>query len=815
MLRQEIRHAWRLLARNPAFTLISALSLGLGIGANSAMFSMADALFLRPLPIHNPGDVVVVATDSPQGGGTMVSFPDYRDFRDKSRSFDGLTALAISTFSVARSTKDVPEMRAGMAVTDNFFSVLGVQPALGRAFLPEEGQVAGRDAVVVLSEEFSRTALGADRSFVGRSLRINGIDFTVIGVAPASFTGVDQYLRPSFYVPIMMLQRLNGGAENVLEKRDDHSFQVKGRLRQGVARAQAQAELTTIWKALEQQYPDTDRNRTVAVRTELEERYVQDTIDAQLIAMLMALVGVVLIIACANVASLLLGQARARTREIAIRLAMGISGLRLIRQLLVESLLLALAGCTLGLVFAYGGIRFLQTLEIPTDLPIVIHPVLDARVLMFSLACALVSALFCGLMPAWRSFQVELVPALKNAQSSTAIRHRTWGRDLLVVGQVALSLVLLVATGMLLDGFRKTLISSPGFRTDHLLMTEFDTSMVRYTPAETHDFYRNLVDHTRALPSVSNVSLTETVPFGPGQDNFEVVPEGYQLPKGQESVALMGNVVDENYFSVMNTPLVNGRAFSANDKEGAPLIVVVNELFAKTYWPNQDPIGKRLRLAADKDKWRMVVGVAKTGKYVFISENPQPFLYLPFAQHPETRMVLLTETSADPAALAGPLREIVHTLDANQPLFNMRTMSSFYHTRAVSTPLFIMEIVAAMGMTGLTLSLIGLYGLVAYSVARRTREIGVRMAIGARRSDVLVMVLKQGLALAFVGIVIGGLVTAAGVRVLAAGLIGLATPNLLTFALVPVLLLLATLVSCYLPAYRASRIDPMLALRYE
>ncbi|HXY11478.1 MAG TPA: ABC transporter permease [Terriglobales bacterium] len=814
MLLEEIHHALRLLARNRALTLIAALSLGLGIGANSAMFSMADALFLRPLPIHNPSEVVVVATDSPQGG-TMVSFPDYRDFRDKSRSFDGLVALAISTFSVARSSKDVPEMRAGVAVTDNFFSVLGVQPALGRAFLPEEGQVAGRDAVMVVSEDFWRSELGADRSFVGRSLRINGIDFTVVGVAPASFTGVDQYLRPSFYVPIMMLQQLNGATENPLEKRGDHSFQVKGRLKEGVTRQQAQAELATIWKALQQQYPDTDRNRTVAVRTEVEDRYVQDTIDAQLIGMLMALVGVVLIIACANVANLLLGQTRARTREIAIRLALGISGPRLLRQLLVESLLLALAGCTLGLVFAYGGIRFLQTLEVPTDLPIVIHPVLDARVLMFSLACALLSALVCGLVPAWKSFKVELVPALKSAESSLKVRHRTWGRDLLVVGQVALSLVLLVATGMLLDGFRKTLLSSPGFRTDHLLMTEFDTSMVRYTPAQTHDFYRSLVDHARALPGVRNVSLTEVVPFAPGQANFDVVPEGYQFPKGQENTSLLGSVVDENYFSVMNTPIISGRTFNANDKEGTPLVVVVNEQFAKTYWPNQDPIGKRLRLAADKDKWRMVVGVAKTGKYIFISENPQPFLYLPLAQDQQTRMVLLTETSADPAVLAGPVREIVHTLDANQPVFNMRTMSSFYHTRAVSTPLFIMEIVAAMGMMGLTLALIGLYGLVAYSVARRTREIGVRMAIGARRADVLVMVLKQGLTLSLAGIAIGGLVTAAAVRVLASGLLGLATPNLPTFALVPVLLLVATLISCYVPAYRASRVDPMLALRYE
>ena len=814
MLLQEFHHALRLLARNRGLTLISALSLGLGIGANSAMFSLADAIFLRPLPIQNPGQVVVVATDSPQGG-TFVTFPDYRDFRDRSHSFDGLVALQISTFSVARSNTEVPQMRAGMAVTDNFFSVLGVQPAIGRGFLPEEGQVAGRNAVVVLAEEFWRSQLGANPAVVGRPIRLNGIDFTVVGVTPASFTGVDQYLRPSFYVPVMMLQRLNGAKEDPLEKRGDHSFQVKGRLKPGVTREQAQAELATIWKGLEQQYPDTDRNRTVAVRTEIQDRFVQDTVDAQLVGILMALVGVVLIIACANVASLLLGQARARTREIAVRLALGISGFRLLRQLLVESLLLAVMGCALGLGFAYGGIRFLQTFEIPTDLPIVIRPVLDARVLLFSLACAMVSALLFGLAPAWRSMKVELIPALKSAQTNLQARHRTWGRDLLVVGQVALSLVLLITTGMLIDGFRKTLVSSPGFRKDHLLMTEFDTSMVRYNPAQTHDFYRNLVDHAGVLPGVRNVSLTQVVPFAPSQSGLDVVPEGYQLPKGQDSVSLLGSAVDENYFSVMNTPLVRGRAFNAEDKEGAPLVAIVNEEFAKSYWPNQDPIGKRLHLAEEKDKWRMVVGVTTTGKYIFISENPQPFVYLPFAQFPQTRMVLLTETYSDPAALAGPVREMVHTLDPNQPVFNMRTMSSFYHARAVSTPIFIMEIVAAMGMMGLTLAVIGLYGLIAYSVARRTREIGVRMAVGARQSDVLLMVLKQGLRLSLAGIAIGGLATLAVVRLLAAGLVGLATPNLATFALVPVLLLFATLVSSYVPARRASLIDPIRALRYE
>ena len=812
---QELRHAFRLLARNPAFTLIAALSLGLGIGANSAMFSMADALFLRPLPIHDPGRVMVIATDLPQGGSGDVSFPDYKDFRDRARSFDGMTAMGISMVGVARSSSEVPQMRAGVLVTDNFFSVLGVQPALGRGFLPSEGEVEGRDAVVVLSDDFWRSEFSADPSVIGRTVRLNGIDFTVVGVTPSSFTGVDQYLRPSFYVPIVMAERLSGQGKHLLQARGVHGFQVKGRLKAGVSAEQAQAELTTIWKSLQQAYPDTNRDRTVAVRTELQDRYLQDSEDAQLTGMLMALVGVVLLIACANVANLLLGRARARTREIAIRLALGISAPRLLRQLLVESLLLSLAGCALGMGFAYGGIRFLQTLRIPSDLPIVIHPELNGRVVVFGIVCALVSTLLFGLAPAFKSLKVELIPALKNAEAGLATRHRTWGRSVLVVAQIALSMVLLVVTGMLLDGFRKLLVSDPGFRTDHLLLTEFNTSMVRYTPQQTHDFYRDLTSRVRGLPGVRNVALTRSVPFSPQQSNFNVVPEGYHFRKDQESVSTLGSVVDENYFAVMNVAILRGRAFTADDKEGTPLVAVVNEQFAKKYWPNQDPIGKRIRLAGENDKWHVVVGVAREGKYIFISENPQEFIYLPFAQDQRTQMVLLTQSNGDPAALAGPVREVVHSLDANQPVFNMRTMESLYHTRAVSTPLFIMEIVGTMGLMGLTLAVIGLYGLVAYSVARRTREIGVRMAIGARQADVLGMVLKQGLGLALVGILLGGVVSAAAARVIGAALVGLGAPNVATFVVVPVLLLGVTLLSCYVPARRASRVDPMMALRYE
>jgi len=813
---EEIRYALRLLLRNPGFTAVATLSLALGIGANSAIFSLADALLLRPLAIYRPGSVVAVSTD-PATEGAMggVSYPDFRDFRDTTHSFDGLTAFELSRVSVAKSANDSAHLRGALMVSGNFFQVLGVEPAVGRGFLAEEDAVSGRNPVAVLAYDFWRTDFSSDASILGRTIRINGIDFSIVGVAPKSFTGVDQYVRPHLYVPAAMTQRLSASTENQFEDRKSHDFDVKGRLKPGVTREQAQAELATIWKGLEPLHSVPDQHRSVRVRTELQARVIQDPPDAYLITLLLALVGVVLIIACANVANLLLGRARGRSREIAIRLALGVTRGRLVRQLLMESLLLALLGAIVGLGFAYGGIRFLQTIRIPTDLPIMISPQLDGRVLVFSLACAIASAIVFGLAPALQSSKLDLIPALKNSESGQPAQRRLTGRNALVIAQVAMSMVLLIATGMLLDGFRRAVVFNPGFRIDHVLTMQFDTSLMRYTQAQSHDFYRTLLDKARALPGVRGLTLSSTIPLSPAQDSQSVTPEGYQFPKGQLTTTIFTSVVDENYFDVMQTPLVRGRAFTATDKEDAPAVAIVNEEFAKTYWPGQDAIGKRLRLDSKKTEWLQVVGVAKTGKYTFAAEPPTSFLYLPFAQNPRKSMYLLTNSYADPAALAAPLRELVHALDADQPVFNVRTMEDFYQIRAISIMRIIVEIVGTMGAVGLALALIGLYGLVAYSVARRTREIGIRLAVGARRADVLNMVLRQGLKLSVAGICIGGAVSVAVSRALTAGLIGLGHPNSATYIVVPMILLLVTMASCYLPALRASRTDPMVALRYE
>jgi macrolide transport system ATP-binding/permease protein len=811
---QEIRYAFRMIVRSPVFTAIAALSLALGIGANAAIFSLADALLLRPLPVASPGSVMEVDLDKSSGDLGGVSYPDYRDLRASAKSFDGLTAFEFSTVSWARAATETPQMRLGSLVSDNFFSMLGVEPTLGRDFLPEENAHGGSPAIV-LAYSFWQDQFNGDSAVIGRTVRISGMDFNVVGVAPKSFIGMDQYVRPAFYVPMQWAQRLSGAPKDPLEDRNDYGLTVEGRLKNGVSLKQAQAEMATLWKGLQQQYPADTRNRTMAVRTQMQSRIEQDSVDAILVTMLMALASLVLLIACANVANLLLGRARGRSREMAVRIALGVSRTKLLRQLFAENILLSVIGGLLGLGFAYGGIRFLRTIPIPTDIPVVIDPQLNERVLAFSLIAAVVSALVFGLAPAFQSLKTELVPALKSADTSMAGRRRTLGRNTLVIAQIALSMVLLVAAGMLLDGFRKSLVTSPGFRTDHLMMTEFDTSLVRYTPEKTRAFYRDLKDRAQALPGVQAATLSAVVPFQPTQSPRIVIPEGYQAPKGQPNVSLMNDVVDEHYFDVMKIDIVSGRAFTADDKDGSPRVAIVNQEFAKRFWPGQDPVGKRFRLDTEKGPYVQVVGVARNSKYLYISEPQLRYFYLPFAQEQGTRMVLLSQSAGDPAQLAAPIRDIVHSMDANQPIFNVRSFSNFYELRALSPPKMIMQMVATMGLIGLTLALIGIYGLVAYSVARRTREIGVRIAIGANRADVLKMVMRQGLVLAGIGIAVGGILSAVAGKALAAGLIGLGKPNSATFIVVPVAVLLVTMAACWAPAWKASRIDPIRALRFE
>jgi putative ABC transport system permease protein len=815
---QDLRYGCRTMLKNPGFTLVALISLAIGVGANSAMFSLADGLILRPLPVYHPGEVVTLGYSSEVGhfGGIHASYRDYVDFRDKSKSFDGLVAYTISSFGFSAVAGGQSRMKSGMLVSGNFFRVLGVEPELGRTFRAEEDQAPGRDAVVILGHDFWEKELSADPAILGRRVLLSGIEFTVIGVAPTRFTGMDQYFHPAFYVPTAMWPRfVSNPKDRPLEQRDRRWLTVKGRLKPGVTVAQAQSEMTVIGKALERTYPDTNRNRNLVVRTEFQTRVDQSPPDAVIAGMLLLLAGVVLAVACANVAGLLLSRAPVRAREISLRLAIGAGRGRLIRQLLTESFLIAIAGGLLGIGAGYASTGFFSHLVPPNDQQSAISVQLDQRALWFSLAVSLVSAILCGLAPAIQTTRTDLITSLRTTGADTPHRTRLLGRNALVAAQVALSMMLLMISTFVYRAFRMDLAAGPGFRTDHLLMMTLDPSLVRYNDAQTQQFYRQVSERARSTAGVRSATLVSGVPMdGNNLESFTILPEGYQFPKGQENVSVFGNTVDENFFDAVNIGILRGRGFRASDSASAPRVAVVNEVLAKHYWPNKDPIGKRMRLDRRDGPWVEIVGVAKSTKYLWIAEGPTDFLYVPFAQRPRQQMTLLALSAGDPAGLAEPLRQVVRTLDTNLPVFGVQTFEEFYHFRAVSQPNLIIQTVGAMGVMGLLLAMVGLYGLVAYAATRRRREIGIRMAIGAGRGTVLRMVLGQGLVLALGGIGVG-LAASVGVERLLNAMLENDGTDIVTYLLVAPALLAITALAVYIPARRASRIDPMRVLRYE
>lgn len=813
---QNVRFAIRMLRKNLGFTLIAVLSLAIGIGANSAIFSWGDALLLRPLSVLRPSQIVAVRSSSPSNPSESVSYRDYIDFRDRNHTFDGLLAYSLAPFGLSEKPEAVPQLKYGMFVSGNFFRVLGVDPALGRSFRADEDQVPGRDAVVVLSHDLWASRFNGDPSIPGKKLRLNGIEFTIIGVAPEHFTGVEQYLRPALFVPLAMAPRL--GKPDALEKRDNRWLMVKGRLKSGVTITQAQADLGSVASALEHTYPDSNRDQKARVESELQLRIEQDPPDSQLVAMLMTLAICVLLVACANVAGLLLSRSRARSREIAVRLAIGASRTRLIQQLLMESLFIALLGGGFGAIIAYGGVQFFNQIRVPSDLPIVLAAQLDHRTLYFTLLASIVSTILFGLTPALRSTRPDLVPALKAADADLTAHRRLWGRNLLVAGQVAISLVLLTVSMVLFQGFSQEIDRGPGFRTNHLVMMSVNPTLVRYTDAQAQQFYKQLLQMVRSAPGVKSAAWSSAIPLFPAQGAIGVVPEGYQLPRGQQAVDVFSAAVSDHFFETMAIPVVRGRGLLESDTSNNPLVAVVNQQFAKHYWPNQDVIGKRFHLSSAAGPLVQIVGVTKTTKYLWIAESPTEYLYLPLAQQPQSHMTLVAESEGNSASLVSELRELVRKVDSNMPIYDVRTMEDFYNNRAIKAPTIIVQTVGSMGLMGLLLAMVGLYGLVAYSVSRRTRELGIRMAIGADRINVMRMVLKQGSILAVCGIVVGIIGSIGADRLLNAmyGGSGMDKQEALTiFLLMPLTLFIVTLLATYAPARRASLVDPMKALRDE
>jgi macrolide transport system ATP-binding/permease protein len=813
---KSLRHALRLLLKSPGFTLVSVCSLAIGIGATSAMFSFADALILRPLPVLEPSGIAAISTSSSAAfANTALSYPDYRDYRDGNRSFDGLLASSVTSFGFKPNASALPKVTYGMYVSGNFFRVLGVQPALGRGFLESEDQAVGRDGVVVLGHDYWVSQFNSSPSAVGSTIWINGVPLTVIGVMPQQFTGIDQFVKPSMFVPIAMFPRLSGA--DGLEKRDVRWLAVKGRLKPGVSIAQAAADMTGIGTRLEQMYPKSNRNQRVDVETEFQMRVKQSPPNAALVAMLLMLAICVLLVACANVTGLLLSRARARSREMAVRLAIGAARGALIRQLLLENLLLAMAGGLGGIAVAYLGTSFFNSIPIPTDVPLAFHVSVDQRMLLFTIAASLISTFLFGLTPALQTTRLDLVSSLKAADADSSGRRRLWGRNSIVSGQVALSLILLIVSAVLLQGFHDELQQGPGFRTDHLWLTGFDTTPVHYSEDQSRRFYKDLLDHTRRAPGVRSAALVAGVPLL-GGGSTPVVPEGYTLPNGEQSISLPSNYVSDGYFAAMDIPIVRGRAFLDSDRAETPLVAVVNEHFANHFWPKQDALGKRFHLRTATGPLVQIVGIAKMAKYFWIAEPPLDFIYLPYTQEKNPAMTIVAQTDApDASTLAPVLREVVRGIDPNMPVFDARTMQDFYRQRAVRTPDIIAESVAGLGTMGLILAMVGLYGLISYSVSRRRREIGIRMAIGADRHKVIRMILGQGLVLGSIGVAIGLIVSFFVCRAVmtVAWVASFDHMNYGLFPAIAIPLLAITLLATFGPARRASLVDPMRALRDE
>ena len=814
----DLRYAVRAMGHSKPFTALVVLTLGLGIGANSAMFSLADAMLLRPLPVLRPSEVVTISSVSPNSSAEssgLASYPDYLDFRNKSSSFDGLAAFTdIRSFGFASRSGELPKLKGGLLVSGNLFRVMGVEPELGRDFIAEEDRVPRRDAVVVLGNEFWQSQFNGDRSVIGRHILLDGVEFSIVGVAPKKFTGLDQYIRPDFYMPIMMWPRLAATSkQNPLDDRADRELIVKGRLKPGVSIGQARAEIHVIAASLERAYPKTNRGRDATVRTEFALRVHTDPSDAALAGMLLALAAAVLLIACANVAGLLLGRARGRSREIAIRLAIGAGRFRLMRLLLAESFVIAVLGGAVGIALGYGGVRFLGRFQIPTDLPIRFSVQLDQRAFLFSLIVSLLSAILCGLAPALATTRTNLVTALKTADAAIPGKRRLWGRNTLVICQIAASLALLTAALQMVRTFQQKWSDGPGFRTDHIVTMAFDPQLVRSTEAQTEKFYKNLIRGVRSLPGVNSAALTENLPMS-GGDGVGLIPEGYAMPPGKETLPISMNVVSEDYFDAFKARLLRGRAFQVTDTATSPKVAVVNEQFAKTYWPNSDALGKRFRLDNANGPFVQIVGISKTGKYDWMGEPPTAFVYLPFAQRPRSGMTLLVQTQGASSAMIQPVRDLVRKIDSSQPVFNVRTIEDFYQKRVVMAPVMVVQLVSLMGLIGLILALAGLYGLMTYSANRRTREIGIRMAIGADAKTVLAMILRQACALVAGGVIAGLLLGWAAERGLHA-IFETSGTDLGAYLLILPALLAVTLAAAFIPANRAARTDPTRALRYE
>ncbi|HEU5181140.1 MAG TPA: ABC transporter permease [Candidatus Polarisedimenticolia bacterium] len=814
----DLRYAIRSLGRSPGLTGFVILTLAVAIGMCSATFSGIDSLVFRPYPVRDPGDIVTLVSTTQDNRFGQFSYGEYRDIRDGTRSYDGV--IASSTLSLVGFSAEpgaMPRARGGMMVSGNYFRVLGVEPQVGRGFRDSEDQVPGRDAVVVLGHDFWGREFGADPSAVGRTVRLNGRDFTVVGVAPESFPGMQVFYRPDLYMPLAMARLFSADPKkDFFVDRDARELTIRARLRHDTPQQEAQAEITALAQGFEREYPRTNRDRGAEVNTQLQMRARADDPNWKFMVITNVLTLSVLLVACTNVAGILLSRARSRTREIALRLALGAGRLRLVRLLLTESLVLACLGGLGGIVVGDTVLDWLARFSLPSELPTVPPFQMDGRVMTIALLLSLVSAVVCGLTPALQATRTDLVAGLKTADVDEPGRKRLWGRNGLVVAQVSTSLMLLAAAFLMYRGFQQEMTEGMGYVKSRLLLARFDPRLVQYDVARTRRFYDQLVAGAREMPGVVNATLTENPPLI--LDTFAVlafVPEGVPMPRDRENFTSLMDAIDPGFFETMGVPILRGRGFLPSDTEDTPRVAVVNEQLANHYWPGEEVLGKQIRLENATGERVEIVGVARTIKYRTPNERPADFVYLPRTQHPLPRMILMLKTSGDPLQIVAPLKEVVRGLDADMPVLSTRSYEDLYRYHVVEGPGAAIRLVGSLGAIGLLLTIAGLYGLIAYNVSRRTREIGIRMALGAQPRDVLRLVMRKGLVLVGMGTGIGLAMGFAVEKMMNSMLFNLGGVDLTVYAMVVPAMLLATMAAAYLPARRAARIAPTEALRCE
>jgi len=831
----DLKYGSRMLVKSPGFTLAAVITLALGIGLNSAIFSLVNAVLFKPLPVDRPDDLATVWNIDPGGfiSHQPMAFPDYADLRDGNRSFESLAAYALTPLAVDRG--DESEMVIGQIVTENYFSMLGVQAIRGRTFLPEEARERNANPHVVLSHSAWQRRFGGNQAIVGQPIRVNGHLFNVIGVTPEGFEGVIRGFSPELWVPMMMSPTLNAqgairaedgptegsGAprNNRLDNRGSRWLWVMGRLKPGISLAQAGAEMHTLGERLRQQYPETNKDRPVGVLAANEVK-VLPGVDRALYAtsfVLLGLVALVLLIASANVANMLLARAVTRRKEVAIRLSIGAGRARLVRQLLTESLLLSLLGGGGGLILAWWTNTALNVLPMKLSLPVQLSLGLqvDGRVLIFTFSLAVLTALIFGLAPALQASRNDTLATLKEETGTTAgggsRRHLARA---LIVAQVAVSLILLIGAGLSARSMMNAHRINPGFDPAGVAVCRFMPELRGLSPAQQEEFFRRLTERLRAAPGVESVALASHTPLA-FEINIEgVAAEGKEPAERKDWPEVDAAQVGPDYFRTLRIPILRGRPFTEQDNP-TRRVAIVNEALASRFWPGDDPVGQHLKLEGESTAYE-VVGVAANGKYRTLGEDPRPFLYRPVLRTERSypASMVLVRTSGELPPILSLIRAESRQVDEKVPASGLLSLEQ---TISVSLlfPRMGAVVFGLFGGLGLLLATIGLYGVIGYHASQRTHEIGIRMALGAEPGNILKLVVGEGLALTMIGIALGlaGAFMASGI--ISVLLYGISPNDPVTFASITLLLLLVALSACYLPARRAAATDPMTALRCQ